>query len=245
MMATLALPAVPGGYGSVLADPPWAFQDKGSRAAPDWRQRRSGGYRTMPVDAIAALPVGEVAASSAHLYLWTTDAHLVDGSALEVVRAWGFIPKQTLSWLKVSPPPEDPRELVRELALAWVDAMGLTRPRTARDRRLLARVQRYLRAMEGPHALIGGRLQMGLGHYYRHAHELVVFAVRGKARALRHDLVSAFLAPRGRHSAKPSCLHELAEQQSPGPRLELFAREGREGWASWGDESPGADRRAA
>jgi len=242
---TLPLPTTPGGWGCVIADPPWPFRDKGSRAAPDWRKRLRGGYRTMPVEEISALPVGDVVARAAHLYLWTTDTHLVDGSALEVVRAWGFVPKQTLCWLKASPPRDDPRELVRNLAQAWVDALGLAAARTRGYRRLLTRVRRCLRAMEGPNVLVGGRMQMGLGHYFRHAHELVVFAVRGRARAQRHDLVSAFAAPRGRHSAKPPRLHELAELQSPGPRLELFAREDREGWAAWGDESPGLDRRVA
>ena len=86
---------------------------------------------------------------------------------------------------------------------------------------------------------------MGLGHYFRHAHELVVFAVRGRARALRHDLLSAFAAPRGRHSAKPPRLHELAELLSPAPRLELYARQTRPGWTCWGDQCSAADRRAA
>lgn len=41
---------------------------------------------------------------------------------------------------------------------------------------------------------------------------------------------------RGRHSEKPNEFFELVERVSPGPYLELFARQKRNGWDSWGDE---------
>ena len=43
--------------------------------------------------------------------------------------------------------------------------------------------------------------------------------------------------PQKVHSAKPPGFFELVEQISDGPRLELFAREARLGWDSWGDEA--------
>ena len=240
-----ALPVVPGGWRCIIADPAWPFRDKGSRASPDWRKRTRGAYRTVPVSEIASLPVREIVAPSAHLYLWTTDAHLLDGSALEVIRAWGFTPKHTYGWIKVSPPPEDPRSLVVDLAVALEKALEANRGGAADTGRLLARARRYVQAMDGKTAVVGGRLQLGLGHYGRHAHELAIFAVRGRAPALRHDLATAFLAPRGQHSAKPPRLHEVAELLSPGPRLELFARQNRPGWTCWGEQCPDLHRRAA
>ncbi len=42
--------------------------------------------------------------------------------------------------------------------------------------------------------------------------------------------------PRKAHSVKPSEFYALVEQASPGPRLEMFAREPRPGWSVWGDE---------
>lgn len=39
-----------------------------------------------------------------------------------------------------------------------------------------------------------------------------------------------------RHSAKPKGFIGMVEQVSPGPYLEIFARERRLGWDSWGDE---------
>lgn len=44
------------------------------------------------------------------------------------------------------------------------------------------------------------------------------------------------LAKRSRHSAKPLAFYDLVERVSPAPRLELFAREKRLGWDSWGNE---------
>ena len=42
--------------------------------------------------------------------------------------------------------------------------------------------------------------------------------------------------PRGRHSEKPDAFLDMVERISPAPRLELFARDQRLGWASWGNE---------
>lgn len=44
--------------------------------------------------------------------------------------------------------------------------------------------------------------------------------------------------PRGRHSAKPEAFFEMVERVSPGPFLEMYARENRDGWTCVGDECP-------
>jgi N6-adenosine-specific RNA methylase IME4 len=79
-------------------------------------------------------------------------------------------------------------------------------------------------------------LRMGMGRYYRWCTEFVLFGVRGKLPLLRRDLLGAFFAERGAHSAKPDRFFELVEQASPGPRLELFARMQRPGYVAWGDQ---------
>jgi N6-adenosine-specific RNA methylase IME4 len=81
--------------------------------------------------------------------------------------------------------------------------------------------------------------QIGMGHYYRNNTEHVLFGVRGKLRTLRRDTPTAFLAPRGRHSAKPAAFYDLVERMSPGPYLELFARAARPGWTVIGNEIDG------
>lgn len=86
-------------FRTIVADPPWRQPSGGPRTG--WM---SGGvpgtlpYPTMEIDEIAALPVGEMAAGDAHLYVWTTNAMLE--ATYRVVRAWGFRPSQMLVWAK-------------------------------------------------------------------------------------------------------------------------------------------------
>lgn len=83
-------------------------------------------------------------------------------------------------------------------------------------------------------------IQQGLGQYLRGSHELLLFGVRGTLPATR-AMRSAFVAPRTRHSRKPDDAYALVEAVSPGPRIELFAREGRPGWRALGHETSGGD----
>ncbi len=83
-------------FETVLADPPWRFQNRTGKVAPE--HVRLARYRTMDLDEIGALPVGEAAGEGAHLYLWVPNALLGDG--LEVMRQWGFTYKTNLVWFK-------------------------------------------------------------------------------------------------------------------------------------------------
>ena len=100
-------------FACILADPPWQYRDKVhaarvrgvkaanySHGADKIRGRRGaeGYYPTMSVDAICALPVADVAAPDAHLYLWCTNAFIEQ--AHQVARAWGFTPNTILTWVK-------------------------------------------------------------------------------------------------------------------------------------------------
>jgi N6-adenosine-specific RNA methylase IME4 len=84
-------------FSTVLADPPWRFQNKTGKVAPE--HRRLSRYGTMSLDEICRLPVGEVVAPTAHLYLWVPNALLPDG--LKVMSAWGFTYKANIVWHKV------------------------------------------------------------------------------------------------------------------------------------------------
>lgn len=87
------LPQVEGGFRCVVADPPWEFNNRGTRASADKH------YPTMPAWEIMFLPVSQIVADDAHLWMWCTDTHLP--YALSVMRTWGFEFKQTVEWLKV------------------------------------------------------------------------------------------------------------------------------------------------
>jgi N6-adenosine-specific RNA methylase IME4 len=167
-------------YSTIVADPPWSYEDGWpefhDRAGVEHR-RRPLPYSAMSLDAITALPIAGLAASDAHLYLWTTNRYL--RAAFGVAEAWGFTPSQTLVWCK---PP-----------------MGI-----------------------GP----GGAFSITT--------EFVIFARRGKLGQLQRVDSTWWQWSRRAHSQKPPGFLDLVETVSPGPRVELFSREPRLGWDSWG-----------
>jgi N6-adenosine-specific RNA methylase IME4 len=86
-----------GHFGVVLADPPWKFkvwaEDTGRDRSPDVH------YDTMEMPEIAALPVEELVADDAVLFLWTAWPYLKH--AFEIIDAWGFEYKTAaFDWMK-------------------------------------------------------------------------------------------------------------------------------------------------
>jgi hypothetical protein len=59
-------------FGCIYADPPWRYDNQATRGATRFH------YGTMSLDEIIALPVGELAADTCHLHLWTTNAYLFE-----------------------------------------------------------------------------------------------------------------------------------------------------------------------
>jgi N6-adenosine-specific RNA methylase IME4 len=86
-----------GKFGAILADPPWRFQNRTGKMAPE--HKRLHRYRTMTIEEIKALPIEPMAADRAHLYLWVPNALLSWG--LDVMKAWGFQYKGNIVWYKI------------------------------------------------------------------------------------------------------------------------------------------------
>lgn len=84
-------------FGTILADPPWQFQNRTGKMAPE--HKRLSRYPTMGLDEICDLPVEAVADARSHLYLWVPNALLPEG--LKVMEHWGFKYKSNLIWYKV------------------------------------------------------------------------------------------------------------------------------------------------
>lgn len=173
-------------FATVLADPPWQFQNRTGKVAPE--HRRLNRYGTMTLDDIMGLPVEQAAQDTAHLYLWVPNALLPEG--LEVMKAWGFTYKTNLVWHKIRKDGEP-----------------------------------------------DGR---GVGFYFRNVTELVLLGIRGKnARTLApgRRQVNFLKTQKREHSRKPDEFYDIVEACSAGPRLELFARGSRPGWATWGNQA--------
>lgn len=172
-------------FRTVLADPPWQFQNRTGKMAPE--HKRLARYATMTLDEVKGLPVADVCADQAHLYLWVPNALLPDG--LAVMGAWGFTYKSNIVWHKIR-----------------------------KD---------------------GGSDGRGVGFYFRNVTELLLFGIRGKNNrtlAPGRRQVNLIAERKREHSRKPEAAFDVIEACSPGPRLELFARETRPDWVAWGNE---------
>lgn len=84
-------------FSTVLADPPWQFQNRTGKMAPE--HKRLSRYPTLTLTQIKEIPVRKVLNDTAHLYLWVPNALLAEG--LEVMKSWGFQYKTNLIWYKV------------------------------------------------------------------------------------------------------------------------------------------------
>lgn len=173
-------------FKTILADPPWQFQNRTGKVAPE--HKRLQRYGTMTLAQIKAFPVQQVAAETCHLYLWVPNALLPDG--LAVMESWGFQYKTNLIWHKIR-----------------------------KD---------------------GGSDGRGVGFYFRNVTEILLFGVRGSnARTLDpgRSQVNYLSSRKREHSRKPDEQFEIIEACSSGPYLELFARGGRKGWTTWGNQA--------
>ena len=79
-------------------------------------------------------------------------------------------------------------------------------------------------------------LHLGLGKTTRHNAEICLLAFRGKPARLAANVPEVIIAPVREHSRKPDEAAARMLALYPGPAIELFARERRAGWASWGNE---------
>lgn len=219
-------------FGCIIADPCWQFRDQKAGMVKTGKGAASH-YDCLPTEKICtfledtflpgtAMPLSELVADHAHLWLWVPNAFVIEGIGAKVARAWGFEPKTLVTWAK------------GRLDVEWVPAGSPT----TKDERCASPTTRPV-----PKVIH----QIGQGSWIRNSTEQLVFCVRGKAPPGVRNLPSAtveegpapdewLLEPRTQHSRKPDTIHRWAEKLSPGPRLELFARRRMENWTTIGQE---------
>ena len=88
---------VKGKFRTILADPPWQFNNRTGKMAPE--HKRLNRYRTLTLKEICEIPVPDVVSENAHLYLWVPNALVAEG--MEVMKLWGFTYKTNLAWYKI------------------------------------------------------------------------------------------------------------------------------------------------
>ncbi len=204
-------------YNCILADPGWSYGDDLEMSSV--KRGSASQYDCMSVSDICGMGVKQDGqqvirmlgddyniADTALLWLWVTNPFLIDGSGTSVCRAWGFEPKTLVTWLKAD--------------------LGA------------------LRTVP--------KIHFGMGRYTRGCTEHLIIAARGEATSLitDHSQRNLLIEPARAHSQKPDATYALIEKvQGYKParnlilygddstrRLELFARQRREGWTSVGNE---------
>lgn len=100
-----------GPFDVVVADPPWQYQKNlGAKQAGDTvgsPGTAEARYNTMSNEQIAAIPVADVAAPDAHLFLWITNPGIYGGrfstvTPADIAEAWGFEYKTMITWVKTT-----------------------------------------------------------------------------------------------------------------------------------------------
>lgn len=83
-------------YNIIYADPPWDVL-----AGPRWSSNGKSQplpYPTMSIEEIKQLPIKEITADDAHLYLWLINKYVKEG--YEIATEWGFTPSCLITWCK-------------------------------------------------------------------------------------------------------------------------------------------------
>lgn len=255
--------ATPARYATIVADPPWPIGAFPAWFNKDRRSKRENElglnptpYKTMTLQEIERLRVGDLAADGAHLYLWTTDAFYE--AALSVVKAWGFKKSATLVWCKrpmgkgmggAYPSNVEFVLFCRRMENPGWQAFGSW----MRERRVQAgKTTAQMCAALGTHGAVN---HGGVQSNWENGLAVPTVAQWQRMKPLlgADDATDAWVAslqleregransrwyewPRGKHSKKPEAFQDIVERVSPGPYLELFARRKRTGWHAWGDE---------
>lgn len=81
----------------LVSDPPWQFDD----VLPGPGRGAEKHYEVMTLDEIKAFPLPRMQRDSL-LFLWRVSSQVEE--AYQVVRAWGFVPKSEIVWLKQTDP---------------------------------------------------------------------------------------------------------------------------------------------
>ena len=79
---------------------------------------------------------------------------------------------------------------------------------------------------------------LGLGNWFRGQVEILLVGVKGKLKPFHCQKANLIQAKVGKHSQKPRQIYGLLESLDINPKIELFARERRQGWDAWGNQLP-------
>ena len=202
---------------TLVADCPWRYKDELRMSKT--KRSAAAQYPTMTVEEIERFiftathdnaPLYTQLAWDAFLWLWITNPLLLDGTGARVCRAWGFKPKQLITWVK--------GHIELPNSGGWDIDVPRLKTQLGMGHYTRGVTEHMILATKGsPKCFVKDQ---GVPNYIL-------------AEELEETLV---LADRGAHSVKPEASYQLIERVTPGPYVELFARRRRQGWTCYGNQ---------
>ena len=168
-------------------------------------------------------------------------AILQDG--LDIIKAWGFVHKQTYVWIKTKNKPLDllKKEIINYLSnYTYSEFLDYS----LNDLVFNKLGKKFLLSSFGEkfsNFNIKDILSMYMGHCFRNTHEICLIGSKGKIFGKRQNKAqrSVCFAPNLAHSAKPEDLQDSFDIMFPTEnKLEIFGRRSKTGWTVIGNEAP-------
>ena len=83
-----------------------------------------------------------------------------------------------------------------------------------------------------------GKIAFGTGYSFRNAHEIILLGAFGRPKIASRSVRSVLMAPVREHSRKPEEAYTAARALIPdGRAADIFGRQARPGWDTWGNEA--------
>lgn len=196
-----------GGYSVILADPPWSFDNFSIKGEA---KNAKSHYDCMSLADICDLPVDMLAADDCALFIWCTWPLMPVWT--KVIESWGFEYKGLAwEWVKFNP---------KTSKYAFGPGYGTRK-----------NLEPCLLATKGAPSL---RQDIDADLFGPDIPAIGTRSVRDFMEVWPFD---AIRAPRREHSRKPDEQYARIETLFNGPYIELFARQERDGWSSWGNQT--------
>jgi N6-adenosine-specific RNA methylase IME4 len=209
-------PQATGEYSLIYADPPWKYNSRADHKTR-FRGGAQGHYPCMPLEEIAALPIGSLGAKNSALLMWCTFPFLED--QIKLFAHWGYTYRtQMITWTKLNPkgydlPKDDPNYKHGKPYVLYSDGLF--------------------------HSVF-----FGTGYYAKANPEVCLLGMRGQVPTISDSFSSVILAPISEHSRKPDEAYSIIEGVfGKLKRIELFARRSAPGWEVLGNGIDGQDIR--
>lgn len=190
-----------------MADPAYAYRD--ANTGGSFKSGSGQHYTTMKPETVAKMRVQDIMQDDSICFLWITTPLL--GGGFEVLRAWGYDYKTTITWYKKDPNP---------------------------NKKFRLGLGRYFRGMT-EHCLVGTRGE--IKPFACQSQNVIVEKPRAHSQKPEGfwTLIEHAMSDINPHRNLQFVDHTLADT-NPEPRIELFCRgTPRAGWDGWGNECSG------